>query len=81
MGYLIGWVVVAVGAMLLRKYLYSRPITFECDGASYVHLPDGSFATRDGLPLHGPQLEAVKAHWDRMDGYRPARMSWAEARD
>ncbi|HEY1145528.1 MAG TPA: hypothetical protein VGE84_04235 [Allosphingosinicella sp.] len=81
MGYLIGLVVVAVGAMLLRKYLYSRPITFDCEGGSYVRLPDGRFFTREGLPVHGPQLEAVKAHWDRMEGYQPTRMSWAEARD
>ena len=81
MGYLIGLVAVAVGAMLLRKYLYSRPIPFTYEDAAYVRLPDGSFATREGSSIAGPQLEAVEAHWDRMNEYRSVQMSWAEARD
>ena len=81
MGYLIGLVAVVVGAMLLRKYLYSRPIPFTCEGAAYVRLPNGDFATREGHPLPGHELDAVKAYWDRMDEYRSVQMSWAEARD
>ena len=66
-GYLMGAAAVIGGAMLLRRYLYSKPIRFNYDGATYVHHSDGSFTSAEGAPVLSPQLEKVKAHWDEIN--------------
>lgn len=66
-GYLVGAVAVIGGAMLLRRYLHSKPIRFNHDGATYVRHPDGSFTSAEGAPVLSPQLEKVKAHWDEIN--------------
>jgi hypothetical protein len=65
-GYLVGAAAVIGGAMLLRKYLYSRPVSFSFEGARYTRHPDGSFTSAEGAPVLSPQLEKVKAHWEEM---------------
>jgi hypothetical protein len=67
MFYLVGLAAVVGGAMLLRKYLYSKPISFTFEGDAYVRLPDGSFTGPGGAPVISPQLERVKAHWDKIN--------------
>lgn len=78
MGYVIGLVVIVGGALLLRKYLYSRPIRFKFEGATYVRQPDGSFTSIEGAPVVSPQLEKVKAHWEKMNS---SDNDWGSALD
>ncbi len=64
MRFLLGLAAVAGGALALGKYLRSRPVRFDYDGATYVRHPDGSFTGPEGAPVISPQLEAVRAHWE-----------------
>lgn len=66
-GWVLGFGAVVGGAMLLRKYLYSKPIEFSFEGQDYVRHPDGRFTSAAGAPVIDPELERVKAHWDRMN--------------
>jgi hypothetical protein len=66
MEYLIGLVVIVSGAMLLRKYRYSRLIKFSFEGERYIKQPDGSFTYRDGRPVLSPEAERVSAYWDEI---------------
>lgn len=68
MGWVIGFAALFGGAMLLRKYLYSKPIKFTFEGDAYVRHPDGSFTSPEGAPVISPELEKVRAHWDEMNG-------------
>ena len=56
------------GAWAVRKYVLSRPVTFYFEGQPYVHHPDGSFSGPQGAPVISPQLDAVRAHWEGLNG-------------
>lgn len=53
-------------AYVWRAYRRTRAVGFEFQGAHYVRHPDGRFTTSAGLPVHGPQLEQVAAHFRSM---------------
>lgn len=67
MWYLVGLAAIVGGAMLVRKYLYSKPIGFAFEGERYTRHPDGRFTTEAGEPVAEPRLAAVKAHWDEIN--------------
>ena len=75
-GYLLGAGALIGGAMLLRRYLHSKPVTFTCDGDTYVRHPDGSFTSPEGAPVLSPELEKVKAHWDEVSSATSDSGSW-----
>jgi hypothetical protein len=60
--------VVIGGAWAARRYMMSRPVTFYFEGEAFVHHPDGSFSGPQGAPVISPQLEAVRAHWESLNG-------------
>jgi len=60
--------VVAGGALAGTAYLWrawrrARAISFEFEGETFVHHPDGRFTGPGGAPVVSPRLEAVRAHW------------------
>ena len=67
MWYVIGFVAIVGGAMVARKYFYSKPIGFSFEGARYVRQPDGSFTDEAGTPVPADKLAAVKAQWQKIN--------------
>ncbi|MGB6053955.1 MAG: hypothetical protein WBG17_01815 [Burkholderiaceae bacterium] len=68
MEYLLGLIVVVAAAMLLRRYLYGRPIKFKFDGQRYIRMPDKSFCNADGTPIADTALAAgLQAYWQAME--------------